>query len=194
MIFFESNNKITLVVILAAVASIFIFNQWLKSDPFVNSQNNNSQLWEEIKQGTSSKVTRLIDNMNLGWLQLQDFEETVDKQNKQAELLQVTKEYLLHNKTYENQIDCEAVEGTWSVFGENDIARCRIATIDGGQECTDSSQCQDRCIVIDWPEIYQLKWSQGEAISMTGVCNDSNLLVGCFGLVEEGLVKGATCE
>lgn len=194
MIFFESNSKITAIFVLAALALVFVFAQWLKSEPFSNTGASSNQLWAEIKDGTSDKVVRIVDNLHLGWLQLQDFKEEVDKQAKQQELVKITKDYLTGRQSYDNQADCEAAGGGWGIFGEHGVETCKISMIDGGQECSDSSQCQGRCIIIDWPEIYQLKWSQGESVSMNGNCADSNLLTGCFGLVEDGLVSGLTCE
>lgn len=195
MILFESNNKITFIIILAVIGSVIVINQWLKTKPLANNGAIESNVfWQEIKEGTSSRVNDLVDGMQLGWLQLKDFEETVEKENKQNELVKATKEYIAYNQTYDNQVDCEEAGGTWGMFGAFAIEKCRIATSDGGKECSDSSECQSSCIVTDWPEIYQMKWSQGESVAMTGTCNDSNLLVGCFAFVEEGLVKGAVCE
>ncbi len=79
---------------------------------------------------------------------------------------------------------CEAAGGSVELTGLTRSPRCVVPTADAGQVCSDSSDCEGRCLLEDW---------EGErpprlGTRATGVCEASNLTYGCFAEVRRGRI------
>lgn len=84
-----------------------------------------------------------------------------------------------------DRISCEAKGGHWKPVGKLQKNACVLPTIDAGKPCTDSSQCQVSCIVLD------KNLSPGQKV--VGQCNESTNQFGCHTYVNDGVVEGTMC-
>lgn len=83
----------------------------------------------------------------------------------------------------EYKAECEAKDGVFGQRGLYPIPYCNPLASDGGEECTDSSQCDGMCLSIDEPG----------ATDVVGTCTDYVHVVGCVAPVENGTIPGILC-
>lgn len=81
--------------------------------------------------------------------------------------------------------DCDAAGGSVQRVGMMGLETCVVPTADANKVCTDSSQCQGRCI--------QWEASDNTSGKQKGVCQPTNVLFGCFSEVNIGKVGVALC-
>ena len=85
------------------------------------------------------------------------------------------------------QIECNRKGGRVERRGRAGMQMCVMPYLDGGKLCTDSSQCEARCIVEGNPE-------PGSATEdVVGICQRDDRLFGCFGEVKDGRIAQAMC-
>ena len=82
---------------------------------------------------------------------------------------------------------CKASGGKIEKVGIVGTPACVIPTADAGKTCSDSSECQGRCLVEDWegdrpPRI---------GTQSKGMCEASNLTFGCIAEVRRGRIATA---
>lgn len=90
------------------------------------------------------------------------------------------------NRTYFlKQAECHAHHGEWKIMGLRQFIHCTRPTRDGGQQCTSSTECENRCLYV------------GPTAKIgspaTGQCAASNQGFGCFHLVHDGKYAGRLC-
>ena len=85
------------------------------------------------------------------------------------------------------QIECNRKGGRVERRGRAGMQMCVMPYLDGGKLCTDSSQCEARCIVEGNPE----PGSADEDV--VGICQRDDRLFGCFGEVTDGRITQAMC-
>jgi hypothetical protein len=97
----------------------------------------------------------------------------------------------------EDKATCEARGGKWGPLGGllNRIG-CNIPYSDGGRICSDSSDCQGRCIFESQLENLLTgkpvkEFRPGEPV--TGVCARWRIMFGCFTYVHKGKTKPGPC-
>lgn len=76
---------------------------------------------------------------------------------------------------------CKAQGGSWQpvcMLGRN---YCILSYADAGKACTDSSQCQGKCLVVP------------DRIQTTGQCQLNNNPCGCFSTMEHGQPQPGLC-
>lgn len=83
-----------------------------------------------------------------------------------------------------NQADCTGAEGKWEKVGFLQNFTCVLATKDAGNSCTDSSQCEERCLAIADPK---------DTNKTIGQCQATNQPFGCFAEMENGSPGAALC-
>lgn len=80
---------------------------------------------------------------------------------------------------------CLSGGGTVQRMGMAAREMCVRPMKDAGKACTDSSQCEGRCIApAETP---------APAANVTGTCQRTTAQFGCFGEVEQGRVRGILC-
>ncbi|MBL7206156.1 MAG: hypothetical protein ISS36_00985 [Candidatus Aenigmarchaeota archaeon] len=90
------------------------------------------------------------------------------------------------------KIACEAKGGRWGRIGLDATPSCNYPASDAGKECSDSSECQGRCVADLSDEDYD-KAQEGEIIYTNGNCTSKRTVVGCNAFVEDGMVYGILC-
>jgi len=99
-------------------------------------------------------------------------------------------------KTYpavveENKESCEAKGGKWEIVGAWQKEQCNLPTLDGGKDCSDSQDCEGKCIADlseeEKREVYL------RPIKKKGRCTSWKIVVGCFNFVEKGEVTPQRC-
>ena len=80
---------------------------------------------------------------------------------------------------------CESKGGSVQRRGLADLQICVKPYADAGKICTDSVQCQGRCIIVtDFP-------AEGEMVE--GSCQTDNALFGCYAEIRDGHATDALC-
>ncbi len=94
-----------------------------------------------------------------------------------------------------DQSSCEAQGGKWGRIGPSPVESCNLRTSDGGQVCSDSSECEGLCIAELSPQDYErVRMSGGKVVIETkGKCAPWRITVGCNPVVTSGKVKGIMC-
>jgi len=88
---------------------------------------------------------------------------------------------------------CESLGGTWS--GESGPVLggyCILPTRDASKECSDSDQCEGRCIA-ELTKDEKDSINAGQEIYRNGTCTSYMPVFGCHNLVEDGKVEGEIC-
>ena len=80
---------------------------------------------------------------------------------------------------------CLSGGGTVQRMGMAGHEMCVRPMKDAGKACTDSSQCEGRCIAPAETQV--------PAGNVTGTCQRTSAQFGCFGEVEQGRVRGILC-
>ena len=81
---------------------------------------------------------------------------------------------------------CKTKGGKWQKVGLGQFYACVIAMPDAGKSCTDSSQCEGRCLTgAGMPD-------EGNK-QVTGACQATNQPFGCFSEVENGVAGPGLC-
>jgi len=99
--------------------------------------------------------------------------------------------------TPKDKVTCEAQGGKWGPLGGfRNQTGCNIPYSDGGTTCSDSSECQGRCIFEDQIENFVTskavkEFKPGEPV--TGVCAPWRTMFGCFTYVRKGKVIPGPC-
>jgi len=83
-----------------------------------------------------------------------------------------------------SQADCTAAGGKWEQVGLAGSLACVLKTKDAGKSCTDSSQCEERCLATADPV---------DDTNMIGQCQTSNQPFGCFAEMENGAPGPTLC-
>ena len=82
---------------------------------------------------------------------------------------------------------CRARGGEMRRVGRMQSLQCVIPTADAGRSCTDSDQCERRCILSD-----SVKPTRPDT-PVTGTCQAESVRFGCFQTVEDGRAGPALC-
>ncbi|MDE3090102.1 MAG: hypothetical protein KGJ80_12035 [Chloroflexota bacterium] len=88
---------------------------------------------------------------------------------------------------------CEAQGGKWGRIGLAPTESCNLPTSDGGQVCSDSSECEGLCIADLSPADRDRLIRNKVTIETKGRCARWRITVGCIPLVAEGKVKAILC-
>ena len=81
-------------------------------------------------------------------------------------------------------VDCTTAGGEWKKVGLAGNLACVLKTKDAGKSCTDSSQCEERCLAgID----------QADSAKTAGQCQATNQPFGCFAEIKDGVAEPALC-
>ena len=80
---------------------------------------------------------------------------------------------------------CLEHNGKWQKVGMLQMPTCVLAPKDAGKACSDSSECETRCLAKD-PEP-----KAGEKAD--GVCADSTNIFGCQTYIKDGRSEGTLC-
>lgn len=81
-------------------------------------------------------------------------------------------------------VDCTTAGGEWKKVGLAGNLACVLKTKDAGKSCTDSSQCEERCLAgID----------QTDTTKVVGQCQATNQPFGCFAEIKDGVAEPALC-
>jgi len=83
----------------------------------------------------------------------------------------------------EKRADCEASGGTVERRGMAGTESCVHTFADGGEACTDSSQCEGKCVGAPGPETQQT----------AGSCQKDDKLFGCYSEILSGKPAYAIC-
>lgn len=86
--------------------------------------------------------------------------------------------------TTEQRMQCLASGGFVEKAGMLGAERCTLRYSDGGQICTDSSQCQGQCIA---------ELAGANQDSTSGICQRTDNPFGCYAVVENGRTGPALC-
>lgn len=86
--------------------------------------------------------------------------------------------------TNAQRMQCLASGGTVEKAGMLGGERCTLSYGDGGQVCTDSSQCQGKCVA---------ELAGANQNNTSGICERSDNPFGCYALVESGRTGPALC-
>ncbi|WP_022953883.1 hypothetical protein [Leucothrix mucor] len=87
------------------------------------------------------------------------------------------------NVTPKDEASCKQQGGTWGKVGLGGFMACTIPTGDAGKSCTDSSECERRCLT-----------GVGEpGKQVTGQCQSSNQPFGCWAEVLKGVAQPGLC-
>ncbi len=86
----------------------------------------------------------------------------------------------LNNKNRLTEQQCKEIGGKWGPRGMLEELICNPKTLDGGKQCTDSDQCQGKCIS---------KTGQGNI----GQCSEYELIYGCLTFFENGQPTPPIC-
>lgn len=91
-----------------------------------------------------------------------------------------------------NKTECESAGGKWGQQGLLEREFCNLLATDFGKKCSDSDECQGKCIAtITQQEEELLK--QGQALEMSGSCSKWHTTFGCLPFVQNGVVSGILC-
>ena len=87
--------------------------------------------------------------------------------------------------SYSSKESCESIGGEWGVFSNlpNAVQECNLPTLDVGEECTDSSQCESYCQAPEGSE---------PGSSVSGICYGFKTVT-CMQEVRKGLADGEWC-
>ncbi|MCA9383874.1 hypothetical protein KC909_05930 [Candidatus Dojkabacteria bacterium] len=88
---------------------------------------------------------------------------------------------IFFSKETDTRESCEANGGYWTVIPGIEV--CNYPSDDAGKECTDSSQCEYRCLAPLGTE---------EGTSFTGSCQESSF-IDCYTEIKDGVVIGGLC-
>lgn len=92
-----------------------------------------------------------------------------------------------------DKANCDALGGKWGKIGIGPVDQCNLPTRDAGSTCSDSSQCEGRC-VADLSQTQRNQITQSKTpIKATGKCSPWRITVGCLAVVESGQVNGILC-
>ena len=83
-----------------------------------------------------------------------------------------------------NEADCSTAGGEWKKVGLAGSLACVLKTKDAGKSCTDSSQCEERCLAMPDP---------ADSTKVVGQCQVDNQPFGCFAEMENGVAGPALC-
>lgn len=83
----------------------------------------------------------------------------------------------------EKRAECEASGGTVMRRGMANMETCVHSYADGGKACTDSSQCEGKCVGAPGPETQQT----------AGSCQKDDQLFGCYSEILGGKPAYAIC-
>ena len=90
--------------------------------------------------------------------------------------------------TAEERAACEAVGGKIQKAGMLEYEHCIQTMADGGEVCSDSSECQSKCII---PPQEGREYYPGEAV--TGQCAMTDNIFGCYARVTDGKAEPTLC-
>lgn len=94
MIFFETNkNKKLSLIVLTSLFMAFIVWQWWQLKPWQNEANSNNVSPTDWSQINNTK-SELKNSWELGKLELEKLSQALKRQQQEAEILSVTKDYL----------------------------------------------------------------------------------------------------
>jgi len=79
---------------------------------------------------------------------------------------------------------CISAQGSWGPAGLFGEPMCHFAPADAGKACTDSAQCESKCVSAT-----QVRY----LARVTGVCHDSFLPFGCLQRIHAGKAGQALC-
>jgi hypothetical protein len=83
------------------------------------------------------------------------------------------------------EADCDAKGGIWMRVGKLQRFGCVIPSKDAKKPCSDSSQCQFRCIYQGRPDF--------EGDRAVGFCSVNSSIFGCYGLIAAGKAQEQKC-
>lgn len=89
--------------------------------------------------------------------------------------------------------ECKTAGGVWGQIGLFPEEQCNLPTKDGGRECTDSSQCEGKCVAKLTDEERAEVYSDKEPVRKSGGCTEMTVTTGCLAEVRDGVVKGVLC-
>ncbi|MBU1202535.1 hypothetical protein KKH39_00595 [Patescibacteria group bacterium] len=116
MIFFGSNKKIFLIVIVALGVTGFIFSEWVKREPFGSIDRSSNVFWQNIFEAGDQTVDKIQDSTVLGISNAKNFADEVQKEEQRSQLIDEAKKYL------ENKVDVNE----WEIY-KNDKYNFSIA-------------------------------------------------------------------
>jgi len=93
----------------------------------------------------------------------------------------------------DEQETCEAQDGRWGSIGLFPAEVCNLPTTDGGQECSDATDCQANLCLTELTIEEMEQFTNGKTIKKTGQCPSWQITIGCVDTVEDGQVLGTTC-
>ena len=82
------------------------------------------------------------------------------------------------------EVECSAAGGRWLGVPGAEYALCPLPVTDGGKSCTDSSQCQLRCIAGEDVQV---------GAKVKGICQGRHNHWGCHQFVENGRAGHELC-
>ena len=88
-----------------------------------------------------------------------------------------------------DQASCEALGGKWGRIGLSPREQCNLPTTDAGKTCLASSACQGVCLADLSPDEVLAAMRDRKVILGTGKCSAWRIVVGCIGMVENGVVR-----
>ncbi len=83
-----------------------------------------------------------------------------------------------------SEADCTKAGGQWKQVGLAGSLACVLKTKDAGKSCTDSSQCEERCLAIV---------DEKDSTKMIGQCQTTNQPFGCFAEMKNGVAQPPLC-
>ncbi len=84
---------------------------------------------------------------------------------------------------YLDRLACKVHGGEYMVAGLSGRLFCNLKYKDGGKPCSDSSECEGRCITESLPPFF----------TGLGYCEKYHATFGCYGEVENGELKNCVC-
>jgi hypothetical protein len=94
MIFFENNNsKLSILVVMAVLTSVFIFYKYLKLNPIPEIANIDQGLITQISEGTGDGINEIKNNFEVGIENAKDIGAELKKENDRQALFEQAKEY-----------------------------------------------------------------------------------------------------
>lgn len=82
---------------------------------------------------------------------------------------------------------CSIQGGTWQRMGRAGNYACVLTTVDSGKSCTDSSQCEERCLLF----VTATPADYGKPA--VGFCQSTNQPFGCASEVKKGIAQRPLC-
>lgn len=95
----ENKNKLFIVYALTAIVFVAILYQWFKIAPYKTTDNRQDTTWQEINQRFSQAFESIRADFETAKYQVNDVQNEVVRQTKQAELLQEAKKYIANLNT-----------------------------------------------------------------------------------------------